>query len=128
MGSGLSERLRRLLGHAAALAATRVDLFGLELQEELERQIKHLALLLGVLLCAALAAIFGAVLVLVLAWHSGHLLAAATALMLCFAALALAGFVVLRRCLQRAPTPFAVTLEEFQRDAESMRTARESDS
>jgi uncharacterized membrane protein YqjE len=116
-----ADRFRRLAANASGLVGTRLALFSLELQEELERQIARFALLLAVFMCSALSLLFVSVLALVFAWQHGHLLATAGGLALVCAALALASAFCLRRSLRTAPQPFSETLAEFKRDEASLR-------
>jgi uncharacterized membrane protein YqjE len=115
------DRFRRLAANASGLVGTRLSLFSLELQEELERQLGHLALLLGLFMFAALGFIFAAVLILTLAWEHGHLLAAAGCLTLaCVISVAVCAVCLLSR-VRNAPQPFGETLAEFKRDEQALR-------
>ncbi|MFT3736442.1 MAG: phage holin family protein [Rhodocyclaceae bacterium] len=120
MTRSLLERVRRLLGNASALAGTRLGLFSLELQEELERYIQLLALLLAAFLCVALGLLLVAVVALVLAWQSGYLLEVSGGLAVLFVLVALLCALCLRARLRSAPVPFSATVDEFRRDAEAL--------
>ena len=115
------DRFRRLAANATGLVSTRLSLFSLELQEELERRLGHLSLLLAVFTLGACTLLFAAVLILVLAWEHGHLLAAAAWLTgACFVGTVICA-ICLWRSLRAAPLPFAETLAEFRRDEASLR-------
>lgn len=107
--------VRRAAGHAVGLGGNRLELFGIEWREEIERQMVHLVCLLLALVFAGLALLLASVLMLILFWDT-HRIAVAIGLMLAYAALATICALVLRQKLRDAPTPFAVTLDEFQRD------------
>jgi uncharacterized membrane protein YqjE len=114
------DRFRRLAANASGLVGTRLNLLSLELQEELERQLGHLALLLALFTFAALGFVFAAVLILTLAWEHGHLLAAAGCLTLvCLIGTAICGVCLLRR-VRNAPQPFSETVAEFKRDEQAL--------
>ena len=107
--------VRRAAGHAVGLGGNRLELFGIEWREEIERQMAHLIWLLLALVFAGLALLLASILVLILCWDN-HRLEAAVGLMLLYASFAGGCALVLRKKLRDAPTPFAVTLDEFQRD------------
>jgi len=114
------DRFRRLAANASGLVGTRLNLLSLELQEELERQLGHLTLLLALFTFAALGFVFAAVLILMLAWEHGHLLAAAGCLTLvCLIGTAICGVCLLRR-VRNAPQPFSETVAEFKRDEQAL--------
>lgn len=122
-----ADRFRRMAANASGLVSTRLSLFSLELQEELERRMGHLALLLAVFMFSACAFLFAAVLILTLAWQQGYLLTAAACLtglcVVCTVACALC----LRHKVQTAPPPFADTLAEFKKDESSLRGHAQAD-
>lgn len=120
-----ADRFRRLAANASGLVGTRLALFGIELQEEFERQIARFAVLLAVFMCAAFALLFASVALLALAWQHGHLIAAAACIAALAATLTLAGALWLRHSLRTAPQPFAETLAEFKRDEASLLGAGE---
>lgn len=110
------ERAARLADSFVGLLGNRLSLFGLELQEELERLLAHLAMLFLAVLLAGLAMLSLSAALLILAARHGWLLSASLCLALVYAlAAALCGFGLWRR-LQAAPEPFAATRAEFERD------------
>ena len=104
----------------------RLELFGVELREQLDRWLRVcvLASAAVVLGCAALA--FLAVLVTVAFWE-GHRLLALGAFTLLF--LAGAGWCAhrLSALLTGAPAPFAATIAEFRKDAKAVGPSDPSD-
>jgi uncharacterized membrane protein YqjE len=114
------DRFRRLAANASGLVGTRLNLLSLELQEELERQLGHLTLLLTLFTFAALSFVFAAVLILTLAWEHGHLLAAAGGLTLVCVIGAVVSGVSLLRSVRNAPPPFSETVAEFRRDEQAL--------
>ena len=116
-------RFRRIAANATGLVGTRLALFGLELQEELERQVSRFALLTVVFMCAAFTLLFASLVLLVLAWQHGVLLPAAICLAALFAALTLGAALWFRRSLRAASPAFARTLAEFKGDEASLRGA-----
>ncbi|MEC5384612.1 phage holin family protein [Uliginosibacterium sp. H3] len=115
------DRFRRLAANASGLVGTRLSLFSLELQEELERQLGHLALLLGLFAFGSLGFVFAAVLILTFAWEHGHLLAAVAGITLVCVVGAAACAVLLIKRVRSAPQPFNETLAEFKRDEQALR-------
>ncbi len=111
--------VRRILAHGIGLAGTHLELFGLELQDALQRFLGHL--ILGVIaiilggLCLALAAI----LLLIIFWDS-HRIAVALGLTLVYGAAALACVAYLRYRLRHAADLFPATCAELARDRKAL--------
>lgn len=122
----LAGHFRGLGGHLAALAGNRLELFGLECQEEGSRLLGHLALLLVAVTLAGCCLLFGTLALLVLAWQAGHLLAATVIAAVMDAVAAAACVVWLLRRLDRAPVPFAATRAEFERDRQILARQKET--
>lgn len=120
IGDGITAALRSLGSRFLSLAANRLQLFSVELQEE---KLRFLDLLLALLLSLALGAIALVMGTVCLAlWlkqlfgYPGLGLAA-----LVFMAVAVALFLVTRRKLKTGPNPFAQTITEFKKDVECLR-------
>ncbi|WP_170943044.1 phage holin family protein [Candidatus Dactylopiibacterium carminicum] len=108
--------MRRLLSNAGGLAANRLALFSLELQEESERQLGHLVWLLVCALALYFFILFASVALLIWAWPHGYALAVACALALGHGILALALALYVAWRLRCSPRPFSATRAEFARD------------
>lgn len=104
----------------AALASNRLELFGLEWQEETTRLIGHLALLLAAVAFAGCFLLFATLGLLIWAWQAGHLV------LVTFLAAAVDGLLAvvcagwLKARLASAPVPFAATRAEFDRDRQTL--------
>lgn len=117
---GLLASARRLGSSLLGLLHTRIELIGLELQEEKARVI-DLLIWLTVALGLGLAAILVAIGVLALAlWRSAGY-AGLIGLVVALCAAAIGVFVYLRRRVLRGPGPFAATAAEFRKDLDSLR-------
>jgi len=109
-----------LLAGLLALARTRLELFGTELQEELTRLFFAAIGTAVVLLLAALAAGFGAA-ALVLALGEEHRALAAALIGAAFLALAAVAAWSMRRLTLDRPPLLAASLAELQRDHDAVR-------
>lgn len=107
--------LRGIAVTTAGLGSNRLELIGIELQEELERQTGNLVWLLLALGFGALAVLLASVLLLIVFWDSHRVMVALT-LVLAYALLSGWCILCLQRRLRHAPQPFALTIEEFRRD------------
>jgi uncharacterized membrane protein YqjE len=116
----IAGHLRGLGGHLAALASNRLELFGLEWQEETTRLLGHLALLLTAVALAGSCLLFATLGLLVWAWQAGHLLLVIGLVALVDGLLALACVIWLKARLAGAPIPFAATRAEFDRDRQTL--------
>lgn len=114
-GGIASGRAGRILQAVAGLLSSHLRLFGLELQDEVERAIT-------LLLLAAAGAIFASMflilltLLLVLVFWEEHRVAVAATLTLLYGGLALGCLLALRHKVHHAALPFALTTEELSRD------------
>lgn len=117
---GLFESVRTLLGTLVAIARTRAELLGNELEQELRRTV---GLLVGAMIALALAslALLFAALTLVASFSETHRVAATAAVAAAFVILAVAACIVTVRRGQRAPRLLAATLGELERDLERLR-------
>lgn len=111
--------VQQILAQGLGLAGTHLELFGLELQDVLQRFLGNL--ILGVVaavlggLCLALAA----VLLLIIFWDS-YRIAVALGLLLVYGGGALACFAWLRYRLQHAEDLFPATCAELARDRKAL--------
>jgi uncharacterized membrane protein YqjE len=116
----LLESAQTLLASVAALARTRLALFGTELQEELTRLLFALLGGMLVLLLIALGAAFGG-LALVISLGEEHRTLAAGLIALAFVVLAGAVVWGVRRLVRAKPRPFDASLTELERDYEALK-------
>ncbi|WP_046351123.1 phage holin family protein [Janthinobacterium sp. B9-8] len=111
--------VQRILAQVAGLLGTHLELFGLELQDALQRFAVNF--ILGVLsvvlggLCLALAA----VLLLIIFWDS-HRIAVALGLMLVYGGAAIGFAAYLRHRLKHAADLFPATCGELARDRKAL--------
>jgi uncharacterized membrane protein YqjE len=112
---GLKAALARLAESALGAFRTRAELATVELVEERERLVLRLSLLAGGLLLIAFAALFAGAFVIVLFWNTHRLRAIA---LVAVAYLAIGALLVAKaKSIGRAaPTPFAATLAELEKD------------
>jgi len=116
---GLLDSLRALAATLVAMAHTRVELFGTEIEEELRRVV---ALVVGgmvVLALSSLALLFSALVVIAVFWDT-HRIAAVACVAAGFIALALASFAVVRVRTRRQSRLLASTLGELERDLQQL--------
>jgi uncharacterized membrane protein YqjE len=116
---GLFDSLRTLLATLAAMAHTRVELFGTEIEQELHRIV---ALVVGgmvVLALSSLALLFCALVLIAIFWDT-HRLAAVVLVAAGFSALALVSFGVVRARTRRQSRLLASTLGELERDLQQL--------
>ena len=112
---GLLDSLRALLTTLVAMAHTRVELFGTEIEEEVRRVV---ALLLGgvlVLALASLALVFSGLVVIAAYWDT-HRLAATVGVAIGFIVLAAAAYLAVRQRTRRQSRLLSSTLDELERD------------
>lgn len=114
---GLLDSLRSLIATLVAMAHTRVELFGTEIEEEVRRVI---ALLLGgamVLALASLALLFSGLVVIAAFWDT-HRVAATAGVALGFVVLAGGSYLAVRARTRRRSRLLSSTLDELERDLE----------
>ena len=114
---GLFDSLRALIATLVAMAHTRVELFGTEIEEEVRRVV---ALLLGglvVLALASLALLFSGLVVIAAYWDT-HRLAATVCVAIGFIVLTAASYLAVRARTRRRSRLLASTLDELERDLE----------
>jgi uncharacterized membrane protein YqjE len=112
---GLRHALTRLGESLVAALRTRAELASVELAAERERLVLRVALLAGGVVVLAFAALFAGAFVIVLFWDT-HRLAAIAGVAIVHA---VAGALLVTRARaigRQAPTPFAATLAELEKD------------
>jgi len=112
---GLFDSLRALIATLVAMARTRVELFGTELEEEVRRVV---ALLLGgvlVLALASLALVFSGLVVIAAYWDT-HRVAATVGVAIGFIVLAAVAYLAVRQRTRRQSRLLSSTLDELERD------------
>lgn len=114
---GLFDSLRALLATLVAMAHTRVELFGTELEEEVRRVV---ALVLGgvlVLALASVALVFGGLVIIAAYWDT-HRVAATAGVAIGFIVLAAVSYLAVRQRTRRRSRLLSSTLDELERDLE----------
>jgi uncharacterized membrane protein YqjE len=112
---GLFDSLRALIATLVAMAHTRVELFGTEVEEEVRRVV---ALLLGgvlVLALASLALVFGGLVIIAAYWDT-HRVAATVGVAIGFIVLAAVAYLAVRQRTRRQSRLLSSTLDELERD------------
>jgi uncharacterized membrane protein YqjE len=116
---GLFESVRTLLGTLLAMARTRAELLGNELEQEFRRVVGMLVGAMIVLALASLALLFAALTIVASAGETQRV--AATALVaMGFVILAVVAYIVTARRGQRTTRLLAATLAELERDLEQL--------
>jgi uncharacterized membrane protein YqjE len=114
---GLFDSLRALITTLVAMARTRVELFGTEVEEEVRRVV---TLLLGgvlVLALASVALVFGGLVVIAAYWDT-HRVAATACVAIGFIVLAAGSYLAVRQQTRRRSRLLSSTLDELERDLE----------
>lgn len=117
---GLFESVRTLLGTLVAMARTRAELFGNELEQELRRIVGMLVGAMIVLALASMALLFAALTIVASAWET-HRVAATALVAAGFFMLAVVAYIVTARRGQRTTRLLAATFDELERDLEQLR-------
>ena len=112
---GIFDGVRRIAITTASLGSSRLELFGIELQEALERQTGNLVWLLAAFVFGGLAFLLASILLLIIFWDTHRILLALT-LMLVYGLVSLRCALYLRHRMRSAPPVFEMTLDEFRRD------------
>lgn len=120
---GLLESLRTVGGTALDFVHTRVELFGVELRQELMRALGLMIRGIAALLLALLAAVFIGFALIVIFWDS-HRELVAILVATFFALLAAAAIVAVKYSVDTRPRPFDSTLEALERDVDALRGDR----
>ena len=116
---GLFESVRTLFETLVAMARTRAELFGNELEHELRRIVGMLVGAMIVLALASLALLFAALTIVVSVWDT-HRVAATALVAAGFVILAVVAYIVTARRGQRTTRLLAATLGELERDLEQL--------
>lgn len=116
----LLESAQALLADALALARTRLELFGTELQEELTRLFFVLLCAVGALMLCVVGAVFAAFSLIVSLGEEQRALASAL-VALGFFVIAAAALWVVRRLTRVKPRVFDASLTELERDYEALK-------
>lgn len=119
MSAGLLHSAQSLLASLLALARTRLELFGTELQEELARLLYMVIGAVAALLLAALGAGLAAAALLIALPAEQRVSAAALIAALAFGA-ALAAAWLVRRLALGKPRPLHASIAELERDREAL--------
>jgi uncharacterized membrane protein YqjE len=114
---GLLDSLRALLTTLVAMAHTRVELFGTEIEEEVRRVVALLLGGLAVLTLASLALLFSGLVVIAAYWDT-HRLAATVGVAIGFFVLTAVSYFAVRARTRRRSRLLASTLDELERDLE----------
>lgn len=109
------ERIRRVGSDLISLAGLRIELFGVELREQLSHWMRVCVLAVAAIALGCITLGFIAVLITVALWET-YRLAALSAFSALFLVAALWCARTLSALLATAPTPFAATITEFRKD------------
>jgi uncharacterized membrane protein YqjE len=112
---GLIESLRHLAATLLDIIQTRLQLLSNEIEEEALRASQMLLLVLGAIVCFAMAALMFSALVVVLLWDT-HPLAALTALGVLYFVLGMGAVVAMRAKLRERSGLFSASLAEVAKD------------
>lgn len=119
-GPGLLAAFRTLGDSLLATARDRLELFGVELQEEKFRLIHTLIWISAAVFAGVMAITFASLTLVFVFWESARL-AVLGGLTLLYTGALVVIIVSLRRFLARQPSPFAATREEFAEDRACIR-------
>jgi uncharacterized membrane protein YqjE len=112
---GLRGSIARLGASVLGLVRTRLELASVEFAEERDRVQQQLILLVAAMATFMFAALFVATWVIVYFWDSNRLTAIAIVAIV-FAAVGTVLLMLRSQAAKGAPTPFAATIAEFERD------------
>ena len=116
---GIFDSLRQLLGTLAAIAQTRIELLGTEVEEQIARLTSLLLWTIVSLFLAFTTVVLAAVAVLVVFWDTNRVLVAVL-LAAGFAILALISWFQVRAAARDRPHLFQSTLAELARDRDHL--------
>jgi len=120
MSPGLLDSARGLVAGVISLGHTRLELFGVEMREEIARLTTALLGGLAALVLAALGIAFGA-LAIVIGVSPEHRVQAALWVAGAFVLAAVVAALVVRGVIQRKPRAFDASLSEMARDYEAIK-------
>ena len=118
--SGLFDSLRTLARASLALVQTRLQLLANDLEEQRVLLAREMLLALTAAFLLGVSLVFAATFVVVLLWDSFRLLTLAGFALL-FLVAAFVAYTRLRLVLLERPKMFSATLQELEKDRESMR-------
>lgn len=116
---GLFDSLRALIATLVAMAHTRVELFGTEVEEELRRVVALVVGTMAVLALSIMALAFSAFAVIAAYWDT-HRIAAASSVAIGFSAAAIVSYLVVRTRTRRHSRFLSSTLGELERDLQRL--------
>ena len=119
MPGGLFDSLRALIATLVAMAHTRVELFGNELEEELERIVGLVVGTVIVIAAAGLAMLFCGLAIVAAFWDT-HRVAASLSVAVGFGLLALVAYLASRLRAQRHTRLLSATLGELDQDRQQL--------
>jgi uncharacterized membrane protein YqjE len=119
MTGGLFDSLRALIATLVAMAHTRVELFGTEIEEELHRVVALVVGAMIVLALTGLAVLFSAFVVIAAFWDT-HRVAAAGSVAFTFITLAVLSYFVVRARTRRRGRLLSATLGELEHDLRAL--------
>lgn len=114
------ESASRLAGTFIAILQTRLELIGVEVEEESLRFFTYFFLALAAMLCFGMALLLGVMLVIVIYWDTQRL-AVLISLMVVFVLSGAAIMLGVRRNYRMKPRIFSHTLQELSRDIERLK-------
>jgi uncharacterized membrane protein YqjE len=117
--TGLFASLRRMLATLIELVHTRLELVGVEIEEQIAHAAAVLFWSIAAIFFASLTVLLLAFTVVIAFWE-GHRLLAAGLVTATFAVIALVAFLVARHRLRTRPRLLATLASEFGRDAEAL--------
>ncbi len=124
---GLAGSVRRVAHLLLRTFHVRVELFGLELQEEALRLAKALTVLFAFLFLAAAGVLLASLTLVFAVWDDPHGRLVALGALSGLYLLGALGMGLLARCLLKsARTPFSETLHELKKDQEWMQASKKS--
>jgi uncharacterized membrane protein YqjE len=112
---GVLESLRGIGDNAIALLQNRVELFGLEIQEQKERLVRVILLAVGMLFLGNMAALVVTATIVVLAGPEARK-PVLIVLSVLYIAATVAAFLMLRKELRAGPPPLSDTVSELKKD------------
>lgn len=120
------ERIRRVGADLVCLAGLRIELFGVELREQLAHWMRVCVLAVAAIALGCITLGFIAALITVALWET-HRLAALSVFSALFLIAALWCARTLSALLATAPAPFAATITEFRKDRAALDPASGND-
>ncbi len=116
---GLLDSLKSLLRSAIALAQTRLQILGTELEEQRAILLREVLLAVMAAFCLGLGAVFAAMFLVIYYWDSHRLVAVGLCAVFFFVASAIV-LATLRAATRDRPRTFSTTIEELGKDRDSL--------